>query len=112
MYIAFLLRFGFEKEEIMIKYIVVSEEATIAIKYDPKKRELVIGGYKRFISVMEWIIEQALGRVAPRPHWTQKNKVRYIFRVSKFEKVKGMIEKLREEGVTVVEVTNLERIMR
>lgn len=97
----------------MLKYFLYYEGSSLALKYHNRKKEMIIGGNKKFIFQMRLILEIYFKRSVENyvQRFTQKNKVRFITKINLADFVKGKIL-IRENNGVLTQVKDLGRIMR
>ncbi len=95
----------------MEKYILKFNDAEIAIKYDLKRENLIIGGFSKHRVIIEFIITDYFSKKLKKIIWTQKNKMRYKIKMNRVDFDDGIIL-LNENEYELKSVKNLKLIMR
>jgi len=93
------------------KYLLYFEEEVIALKFNHKKKRMVIGSYAKFRTTIEEVIVNYFRESVPRIKWTQANKVRYDFPLS-LEKFTSGVKELKSHGMIIEQVSSHGRLMR
>ena len=94
------------------KYLISPEEGIgIALKYNVRYGDLVLGGNVRHMRLMESILANYFHRENTSCNYPARNKVRYTFRIDK-KKFDESIKEMQRLGLNVQPIERLERIMR
>lgn len=95
----------------MEKFIATINDNPIALRWDPRKKRLVIGGKARQRRDINMIITDVLRAKVPRIKYTQSNKIRYTLSLSE-KAVDYMLDALKEKGHELKSVSSHGYIMR
>jgi hypothetical protein len=93
------------------KYFVIIGEQVVCLKYNLRTGEMTVGGSIRFREAMERILTGYIVGHVPRVKFTQSNKIRFVFTLSRKRYDKALSD-LREEGFVVERTQSHGRLMR
>jgi hypothetical protein len=93
------------------KYFIIINEDVVCLKYDFSTNETVVGGSINFRHTMESVLSDYFTEKLPKMKFTQKNKIRYVFKLSKL-KFDEIITELRENNFIVERTKSHGRLMR
>ena len=95
----------------MLKFLVYLDNKVIAIRFNSKKKQLVVGGHFSAEQEIRVIAREYFGRTITRVAWVQANKLRLNFQcdIETFEMGKN---KLENQGISFEAVKSFGRIMR
>jgi len=94
------------------KRVVYIDDIPIALKYDHGHSAITVGGSARLRMMIENVVTDYFEvDPLPRIRWTQKNKIRFVFKGSAKTFDAGL-RRLRQTGVTVAIVRAHYNIMR
>ena len=95
----------------MIKYVVHGVNETLAMTYHVETSQLTIGGNKRFIGLMEAMMEDYfVVHTDCEPVQTAANKVKFVEHVSR-EVFENGIQELKEAGYLFELVKKIDRLI-
>jgi hypothetical protein len=89
-------------------FVQISDTVVIAVRW--KDSIVSIGGYSRDIMYLEKVILEFLGYKLPEPIYTQKNKIRFDFKLER-KQFEEALDSMREQGITIIDTHSLKRIM-
>lgn len=94
------------------KYLISPEEGIgIALKYNVRYGDLVLGGNLRHMRLMESIMATYFHRENVGYTYPARNKVRFNFRIER-KKFDECVKEMQRMGLHVQRIERLERIMR
>lgn len=93
------------------KWLVIIGEQVVCIKYNLRTGETVVGGSVRFRETMERILRGYIVGHVPRIKFTQSNKVRFVFQLSR-KRYDSALADLREANFVVEKTQSHGRLMR
>lgn len=93
------------------KYLVLIGEQVVCLKYNLRTGEMVVGGGVRARATMESILMGYIMGHVPKAKFTQANKIRYEFILSR-KKYDLAINAMRAAGFVVEETQSHGRLMR
>jgi len=96
----------------LFKYLISVEDISIGMLYDDRKKEMRLGGNKRFSDFINSIVETYAGLSLVKGHIViDKLKVRYSISCTKKIFDRALIE-LSKQGISVAMVKSFNRLMR
>ena len=94
------------------KRIIYINDQPIALKYNHRSNRITVGGNARLRSILETVVaEYFRRRDMPRARFTQKNKMRFVFKGTAKE-FDAALRRLRQAGVSSAVVRAHYNIMR